>query len=87
LDLDLARLIEKRKFIRPEIRVIPFDTRIVSDMARPRCLERQEICAQRAFVGGAVGPKGAPRFPVGTQAFVMRYCVLHNQRIDPFGMD
>jgi hypothetical protein len=32
-------------------------------MARPRGPKREQICAQRAFVGSAVGPKGAPRFP------------------------
>jgi hypothetical protein len=87
LNVSLARLTKKRKFICPEIRVIPFDIRIVSHMARPRRLKRQEICAQRAFVGRAIGPKSASRFPIGTEPFVMRDRVLNDQRIDPFGMD
>src|SRR3954469_21786597 len=87
LNLCLARLIQKIEFISPEIRVIAFHVWIVSDMARPRRLERQEIRAQRAFLGRAVGPEGASRFPIRSQSFVMRYCVLNNQWIDPFGMD
>ena len=36
LNLGLAGLAEKGKFIRPEIRVLAFDVQIVSHMARPR---------------------------------------------------
>src|SRR5258707_12136398 len=69
LNVSLARLTEKGKFICPEIRVILFDVRIVSDMTRSRRLKRQEICAQRAFVGSAIGPKGPARLPIGTEPF------------------
>ena len=56
-------------------------------MTRARRLQRQQICAQRVFVGRAIGPKSASRFPIGTEPFVMRNRVLNNQRIDPFGMN
>jgi hypothetical protein len=36
LNLELARLIEKSKFIRPQIGVIALDVRIAAYMARPR---------------------------------------------------
>src|SRR6266404_1040897 len=39
LNVSLARLTEKGKFIRPEIRVILFDVGIVSDMTRSRRLK------------------------------------------------
>jgi hypothetical protein len=46
-------------------------------MARARGRERQEICAQRTFVGRALCPKGSARFPICSQAFVVRDRVLH----------
>ena len=52
-------------------------------MARPRRRQRQEIGAQRGFVGSAIGPKGPPRFPIGPQASVVRDSVLDNQSFDP----
>src|SRR5437870_7535916 len=42
LNLDLARLIEESKFIRPQIGVIAFHVGIASDMTRPRRLQRQQ---------------------------------------------
>src|SRR5207244_4939594 len=57
LNVGLAGLVEKGKFIGPEIRVVAFHGGIVPDMARPRRRQRQEICAKRAFVGSAIGPK------------------------------
>ena len=59
LNLGLAGLVEKIKFISPEIGVVAFDVGIVPDMARARRLQGQEIGAQRAFVGGAIGPERA----------------------------
>src|SRR5579862_228081 len=64
LNVGLSGLAEKSEFIGPEIRVIAFHVRIVSDMARPRRRQRQKISAKRALVGGAIGPKGSPRLPV-----------------------
>ncbi len=52
-------------------------------MARPRRRQRQEIGAQRAFVGSAVGPKGPPRLPIRPQAVVVRHRVLNDERLDP----
>src|SRR5439155_15808729 len=57
LNVGLAGLIEKIKFIGPEIGVIAIHVGIVSDVARARRRQRQEICAKRAFVGSAIGPK------------------------------
>src|SRR6266478_7018368 len=70
LKLDLAGLVEKSKFIRPQVGVIAFHVGIASDMARPRRLQRQEVATKRAFVGGAVGPKGPTRLPDRAQALV-----------------
>ena len=76
LNLDLAGLIEKSKFIRPQIGVIAFHVGIASDMARPRRLQRQQVGTKRAFVGGAVGPKGPTRLPDRAQALVVRHSIL-----------
>jgi hypothetical protein len=57
-------LIEKVKFIGPQIGVVAFLVGIVPHMARARRRQRQQICAQRAFVGGAIGAEGRPRLPV-----------------------
>src|SRR5713226_3460991 len=64
LNVGLAGLVEKGKFIGPEIRVIAFHVGIVPDMARARRRQRQEIGAKGAFVGSAIGPKGPPRLPI-----------------------
>src|SRR2546427_1098871 len=64
LNVGLAGLVEKSKFIRPEIRVITFHVRILADMARARRLQRQKICAKRALVGRSIFPKLAPRLPI-----------------------
>src|ERR1700730_19064058 len=64
LNIGLPGLIEKGKFIGPEIRVIAFHVGIVPDMARTRRRQRQEICAKRAFVSSAIGPKGPPWLPI-----------------------
>ncbi len=64
LNIGLAGLVEKGKFIGPEVRIIAIHVRIVPDMARSRRLQREEICAKRAFVGSAIGPKGPPRLPI-----------------------
>ena len=55
-------------------------------MARPRRRQRQEICAKRAFVGSAIGPKGPPRLPIRSQAFVVRHSVLDDESLDPVRM-
>src|SRR5438552_1927942 len=86
LNVGLGRLVEKGKFIAPQIRVIAFYIRIVPDMARPRRLQRQEICAKRAFVSSAIGPKGAARLPIRSQTFVVRHSVLDNESLDPLRM-
>src|SRR5207248_11421628 len=59
---------------------------IVSDVARARRRQRQEICAKRAFVGSAIGPKGPPRLPIRPQAFVVRHSVLDDERLDALRM-
>src|SRR5206468_6565702 len=38
LNLRLLRLIEERELVRPQIRIVAIDVRIVPDMARPRRL-------------------------------------------------
>ena len=64
LNFGLAGLVEKIKFIGPEIRVIAFRIGIIPNMARPRGWQREEICAQCAFVGRAISPKSTPRLPI-----------------------
>src|SRR5258706_4519454 len=73
LNLDLAGLIEKSKFIRPQIGVIAFHVGIASDMARPRRLQRQEVGTKRAFIGGAIGPKSPAGLSIRPQAFLFGY--------------
>src|SRR6266446_2234520 len=55
-------------------------------MARPRRLQRQEVGTKRAFVGGAVGPKGPTRLPDRAQAFVVRRSILDNETLDSIRM-
>lgn len=86
LNVCLRGLIEKSKFIGPEIRVVSFDVGIVSDMPRPRRREREEICTKRAFVRGAIGPEGPPRLPIRPQAFVVCDSVLDDERFDSLRM-
>src|SRR5580658_9854115 len=57
LNVGLAGLVEKSKFIGPKIRVIALHVGIVPDMARPRRRQRQEIGAKRGFIDSAIGPK------------------------------
>ena len=57
LNLDLAGLIEKVKFVRPEIRVVACCVWVVTSVAASRRLKRQEIYAQPAFVGSAIGQR------------------------------
>ena len=71
LDLALAGLVEKIIFVGPEIAVVALDVGIVADVTGARGGQREEICAQRGFVGSAIGPEGAARFPIFTQAFVV----------------
>src|SRR4029077_11893963 len=81
LNLRLSRLIQEVKLVPPQIRIIALHIRIVPDMARPRRLQRQEICAQRVFIGGAIFPKFPPRFPVCAEPFVVRDRVLNNESL------
>ena len=76
LNIGLAWLVEKIKFIRPEIRVMAFHVGIVARMARLGGLKRQEIFPKGAFIGGAIGPKGATRFPILAETGVVRDRVL-----------
>src|SRR2546430_1955898 len=48
-------------------------------MTRPRRLQRQKICAKRAFVRRAIFPELAPRLPIRAQSFVMCDGVLNNE--------
>src|SRR6202043_3471655 len=73
LNIHLAGLAKKGKFIGPQIGVIAFHVGIASDMTRPRRLQRQQVGTKRAFVGGAVGPKGPTRLPYRAQALVVRH--------------
>ena len=59
-----------------------FHVGVVARVAGLRGCKRQEICAQRAFVGSAIGPKGAPRFPVLAETGVVCYRVLDDESFD-----
>ena len=56
-----------------------FHVRIVPRVAGLRGCKRQEICAQRAFVGRAIGPEGAARFPVLAETGVVCYRILDDE--------
>ena len=84
LNIGLAWLVEKIKFIRPEIRVVAFHVGIVARMARLGGFKRQEISAKGAFIGRAIGPKSATRFPILAEACVVRDRVLDNESLRPF---
>src|SRR5216684_964720 len=77
---------QRRKIIRPQIGVIAFHVGIASDMARPRRLQRQEVATKRAFVSGAVGPKGPTRLPDRAQALVVRHSILDDKTLDSVRM-
>ena len=57
-----------------------------SHMARPRRLQRQEICAKCAFVRRPIFPKLAPRLPIRAEAFVVCDCVLNNKSFNALRM-
>ena len=86
MNIRLAGLIEKGKFIGPEIGVVAFHIGVVSDVTRPRGRQRQKIGAQRAFVSGAIGPKGTTGLPIRAQAFVMCDRILDDESFDAIGM-
>ena len=86
LDLGLAGPIQKIKLVGPEVGIVALHIGIVSDVSRTRGLERQEIGAQCALIGSAIGPERPARFPVCSQAFVVRDGVLHDQRLDSLRM-
>src|ERR1700693_129329 len=68
------------------MRVVAIHVGIGSDMPRTSCSKRQQVGAKRAFVGGAIGPKGAPRLPIRSQAFVMRHSILDDESFDAVRM-
>ena len=82
LNVGLSGLIQKIKFVDPEIGVVAFDVGIIPRVAGLRGCKRQEIGAQRAFVRSAIGPKGAPRFPVLSETGVVCDRVLDDESID-----
>ena len=50
-------------------------------MARARGCQREQVYAQRAFVGSAIGPKGSPRLPIRPQAFIVCHGVLNDESL------
>src|SRR6476620_8126380 len=56
LYLSLAGPIQKIEFVGPEVGIVALNVGIVSDVSRTRGLERQEIGAQCALIGGASSP-------------------------------
>src|SRR5579871_5924703 len=59
-----------------------FHVGIVPRVASHRSYKRQEICAQRAFVGRAIGPEGASRFPLLAETGVVGYRILDDESFD-----
>ncbi len=86
LSVRLPRLAEERELVRPKIWIVAIRVRVASEMAAARRRQGQEICAQRAFVAGPIGPERAPRFPKRSQAFVVRDGVLNDERLYPIRM-
>ena len=79
IEMCIRDRVEKIKFISPEIGVVAFHIRIVSDMPSACRGLREQIRAQRALVGRAISPKGSSRLPIHAQAFVMSHCVLNDE--------
>jgi hypothetical protein len=52
------------------------------EMARPGRRQGQEICAKRAFVGSAIGPKGRRVFQFAPRPS-LRHSVLDDESLDP----
>src|SRR3984957_12744258 len=86
LNLGLAGLVEKIEFIGPEIGIIAFHIRIVSQMACARGCERQKIGAQLVFVSSAIRPKGPPRLPIRAQTLVVCNGILDDKGLDTIRM-
>src|SRR5208282_2702451 len=82
LNVRLAGLAEKGKLIGPEIRVVAFEVRIVSNMARPCRSQREKVGSERTFVRSAIGPKGSTGLPTCGQAFVVRDRILNDESLD-----
>jgi len=86
LNLCLPWRIWKCVFIGPKVRIIQLNLRIISDMARPRCRERQQVLAQRFFMRRPILPECPPRCPARAQSFVMRHRVLNNKSLNAIWM-
>ncbi len=82
LYLGLPGPIQKIKLVGPEIGIVALRVGIVSDVSRPCGLQRQEIGAQGALIGGAISPECPARLPICSQALVVGDGVLHDQRFD-----
>ena len=87
LDIDLSRLVEEREFIRPKIRgTIAINRGVVAEIACACGRQGHEVCAERAFVSGSIGPKGAACFLNRTQTFIMCDRVLKDEIVRSLGM-
>jgi hypothetical protein len=64
LDVHLSGLIEKVELIGPEIRVVPFYTGIIADVAGARCLQGEEVRAEPEVESRALSAS-APRSSAG----------------------
>src|SRR5579871_3500278 len=64
LNLRLSRSIEESILIRPEIRIVEFDIRVIAQMTSLGGLKGQQVLPKRIFVRGSIGPESSPRRPV-----------------------
>ena len=86
LNLRLPRRVQECVFVRPKVRIVERNVRIVPDMTRLCRLQRKQISAKRRLVRRAIFPKLAARLPVRAQAFVVRHSILHDERFHPLRM-
>ncbi len=82
----MAWAIQKFIFVCPEIGVVEFNIRIVTNVA---CLCRskgKQVRPQRFFVRRTIGPECAASRPIDSESFVVGHRVLNDEGLYPFWM-
>src|SRR5262249_4922151 len=84
LNIRLTGLIQKVIFIGPSVRIDSFRMRRSADVAIQSGFKRKKILSKCGFMGGPAVPKSTPRRPQGREPFLVRNCVLNDERFDLF---
>jgi len=84
LDIALARPVEERELIGPQVGVIAVGIWTVADVPHTCGGRGEEVLPQRLLVAGSVGPECSAGLPQRAKAVFMAHRVVHDE-CDPFG--